>query len=459
MANCMQRILFGLCLIVALAASSFAQQVQSTAVDLRKPNSDFSFLAAEQTTPTLRAYIRENGGAYTTITNLGGVFFFASNATDEVGMAVTNTARGTDYLEWTLTKNQTALPGTYFAQIIVTNNAGSVQEWVRGEFVIEDSPGTAAITGWEWSSTNYATVTWVNGQIAAVQATITGMVSRTEFLNTNTTVNGRITALYAPLTNGTADLDIDTLRVRGALTASAAGLTDFPTSQVSSVINGGTSGLTGSVSRIGGAVTIVFPTGGGGGGGSTNLSGLSDVTVTSPSQGQTLVYDETLAGWTNGAASGEGLGTNRLTWVVGGETIGYVDTNGITMLKGSLQLYEEDLHCNVQAYDGARTAPSISFFAQPKMGWYRKSYGGDYAWTFAHNSNDVMFLHQSGLTLASTNGIGAHFFEPTGAFRANGTNGITTNLSVITSVLTNGSGVVTGLVSQTLNIRKGIILP
>jgi len=268
-----------------------------------------------------------------------------------------------------------------------------------------------------------------------------------------------LSAFDATLTNGTADLDVDTLIVRRVLTASAAGLTNFPTTLVTNVVNGGTSGTTGAVSRTDGTVTLTFPLGGGGSGGSTNLDGLSDVTVTTPTQGQTLTYDEILGGWTNGAASGEGLGTNRLTWVVGGVTIGYVDTNGITMLQGSLTLYEEDLHCNVLAYDGARTAPSVAFYAQPKMGWYRKSYEGDYAWAFAHNSNDVLFAHQNGLTMSGTNGISSYYFQPVGAYRVAGTNGITTNLSVITSVLTNESGVVTGLVSQTLNIRKGIILP
>jgi hypothetical protein len=89
-------------------------------------------------------------------------------------------------------------------------------------------------------------------------------------------------------------------------------------------------------------------------------------------------------------AEGEVQTTNRLYWIVDGQAIGYISSNGITMLKGSLQLYEEDLNCNVRAYDGARTAPSVTFYASPGIGWYRKSISGSYAWAFAHNSNDVL---------------------------------------------------------------------
>jgi hypothetical protein len=141
---------------------------------------------------------------------------------------------------------------------------------------------------------------------------------------------------------------------------------------------------------------------------------------------------------------------------VGGQTIGYVDTNGITLLKGSLQLYEEDLNCNVRAYDGSKNAPSVSFYASPLIGWYRKSYLGDYAWAFASTSNDVLYLHRNGGTLSGTNVWQSYYFNSTGAYRHNGTNGGTTNITVITEVLTNGSGSVTGTVSQVLHFRGGL---
>lgn len=44
--------------------------------------------------------------------------------------------------------------------------------------------------------------------------------------------------------------------------------------------------------------------GGGGGGGSSTLSGLTDVDISNPSNGQTLVYNSTSGKWENGAGGG-----------------------------------------------------------------------------------------------------------------------------------------------------------
>lgn len=46
---------------------------------------------------------------------------------------------------------------------------------------------------------------------------------------------------------------------------------------------------------------------GGGGGGSSTLSGLTDVDISNPTDGQTLVYNATSGKWENGAGGGGGL--------------------------------------------------------------------------------------------------------------------------------------------------------
>lgn len=46
--------------------------------------------------------------------------------------------------------------------------------------------------------------------------------------------------------------------------------------------------------------------GGGGGGGSSTLSGLTDVDLTNPTDGQTLVYDAASQKWVNGSGGGGG---------------------------------------------------------------------------------------------------------------------------------------------------------
>ena len=48
--------------------------------------------------------------------------------------------------------------------------------------------------------------------------------------------------------------------------------------------------------------------GGGGGGGSSTLSGLTDVDISNPSDGQTLVYNATSGKWENGAGGGGSSG-------------------------------------------------------------------------------------------------------------------------------------------------------
>jgi len=253
-------------------------------------------------------------------------------------------------------------------------------------------------------------------------------------------------------TSGVANLDINNLTVRGSLTGSAANLTNFPDILLQDILNGGTSGTTGQIIRTGNSQTIIFPVGGGGGGVSY-LTNLLDCVISDPQSGDTLGYNGT--NWYN-KSSGESLSTNRLTWVVGGQTIGYVDTNGITMLKGSLQLFEEDLNCNVRAYDGSKTAPSVSFYASPLVGWYRKSYAGNYAWAFAHSSNDIFYLHSQGMTMAGSNKVTSYYFNTSGAYQFAGTNGGTTNITVITGILTNETGSVTGLVSQVLRFKGGL---
>ena len=238
-----------------------------------------------------------------------------------------------------------------------------------------------------------------------------------------------IWAYLATLTNGTAALDVYSINARTPYQGSASDLTNFPAylARTNDLTPNSITNVSKGVEEAGGRIEQV---------------GEHAVVVHFPI-----------------VASGETLSTNRLYWAVEGQVIGYVDTNGITMLKGSIQLYDDDLNCNVRAYDGSKQEPSVSFYSSRALGWYRKSYNGDYAWAFAHNSNDVLYLDRSGLTMYSTNRISAYAMNVGGAYRWGDTNGMTTNLTVITSVLTNESGVVTGLVNQTLNFRGGILLP
>jgi hypothetical protein len=151
---------------------------------------------------------------------------------------------------------------------------------------------------------------------------------------------------------------------------------------------------------------------------------------------------------------GEIQTTNRLYWVVDGVAVGYVSTNGITMLHGSLQLYEDDLNCNVRAYDGAAAAPSMTFYSAPLDGWYRKSIAGGSGWAYAHNSNTVAVIYDDGWLLYGSRkftGYGAElsYCNVSSAYQAHGTNGLTTNINVI----------VAGGATQALHFVGGLLLP
>lgn len=159
------------------------------------------------------------------------------------------------------------------------------------------------------------------------------------------------------------------------------------------------------------------------------------------------------------SSDGESLSTNRLSWVVSGVTVGFVDTNGISMVKGSLQLFEEDLRCNVRALDGSKQAPSVTFQGAPITGWYRRSIYGGSGWGFADASNDVLVVTRLGLEGFSTNYCKFNVFDSTTGYRVNGTMGATTNFTVVSQVLTNGAGAVTGVVTRTVTIAGGVVLP
>jgi hypothetical protein len=99
------------------------------------------------------------------------------------------------------------------------------------------------------------------------------------------------------------------------------------------------------------------------------------------------------------------IGTNALYVKVGGQVMERHDTNGITMLHGSLQLYEEDLNCNVRLYDGSRLAPSFTFRGHTNdFGLYARGWNGLYGAGWSMSGAEIGVLHAGGITLMQTNG-------------------------------------------------------
>lgn len=111
-----------------------------------------------------------------------------------------------------------------------------------------------------------------------------------------------------------------------------------------------------------------------------------------------------LGGLTNMPLTWSAAGTNRLAWVVNGQTVGYIDTNGLTMLQGTLQLYQSDLNCNVRLYDGSRISPSITPAGHTNScGLFIKGYNGSYSFAWSQSGNEIGVLSALGITLSSSN--------------------------------------------------------
>lgn len=96
----------------------------------------------------------------------------------------------------------------------------------------------------------------------------------------------------------------------------------------------------------------------GGGGGSTTLSGLTDVDISSPTDGQTLVYNATTGKWENGAGGGGGVHSigvqtvedkTALT-VTAGELFGWLQ-NGEYVVLHTNQSENEGVFHPVSEYD------------------------------------------------------------------------------------------------------------
>ena len=97
-------------------------------------------------------------------------------------------------------------------------------------------------------------------------------------------------------------------------------------------------------------------------------------------------------------------GTNALFQKVEGQYMTRIDSNGLTMLKGTIQLFEEDLYCNVLRYDGSRTAPSETYAGHPgEYGTYGRGYDGHWCHAWEIGGTEVGIFHASGITLMSTN--------------------------------------------------------
>jgi hypothetical protein len=265
-------------------------------------------------------------------------------------------------------------------------------------------------------------------------------------------------AAWASLTNGTADLNVGSILVDGQpIGAGGGGIGSYTNTEIAGVShsnsvrigNGsnltwrlrsgvwcpdvpivtGPQGPQGPAGSPSTNVTITMTTnlnvmtmtitnitiGGGGVGSFTNvqINGVthSNGVVIGDSETTTWVQDSNgvwrVQSWSSvmpATWDTELINTNELFINVGGMPMIRFTTNGIVMTHGSLQMYEEDLNCNVRLYDGTRLAPSLTFLGHTnEWGLYARGYNGNYVAGWSVAGTEVGLLHQSGLTLMSTN--------------------------------------------------------
>lgn len=222
-----------------------------------------------------------------------------------------------------------------------------------------------------------------------------------------------VRAFLETIQNGTGDIDCDNMTIRGSLN-----YTNWPsylarTSDVPAQVRvAAGANITVAVTTNSGIVTYTVTGAAGGGGGgvgtytNTIINGVVNTSMVSIADGSNLTWAAGTDGvWrANAGIPASWSSTGTLYWVVNGETIGRVDSNGITLLKGSLSLYEDDLTCNVRLYDGSRLSPSLTPQGHPgTWGLFIKSYSGSYSAAWSQNSNEVGVLHLGGITLTRTN--------------------------------------------------------
>lgn len=231
----------------------------------------------------------------------------------------------------------------------------------------------------------------------------------------------------AAIQAGLGDIDARNITIRGTLVytnwpAYIARTNDIPMAvsvaaganiNVATTTNGG---------RI--IYTVTGAAGGGGGGGigsytNTMINGVTHSNSVSIADGDNIAWIlGTDAVWrANASIPAVWSATDQLYWVTDGITNGYVDTNGITLMRGSLTLWEEDLTCNVRLYDGSRISPSLTFQGHPgTWGMYAKGINGSYSAAWSQGGTEIGILSGLGISLSTTNAafVGRHVGDMAG---------------------------------------------
>ena len=132
----------------------------------------------------------------------------------------------------------------------------------------------------------------------------------------------------------------------------------------------------------------------GGGGGSSTLSGLTDVDLTNPSDGQTLVYNAASGKWENGAGGGGGGGGALIINVTEVTDYNSQPEEGDPYMIGNVSATLNEIQ------EAFTTNPKPVFMRIPKFQW-----GSDTHFSYADSDAIIM------LPVSNGNGI-VHYTAP-----------------------------------------------
>ena len=154
-------------LLTAAAANIYgAGQTITVKLDTKAPGPDYAIETTSTTDPQIRAYILERQMPVASLAGWSAVLYYGT--TNGLGIAITNTSLGANYIEWQLTKAQTATNGNFASQIVACRASdGAVQEWGRGRMILLKNP-QAAYVPFAWGTSNgWVTATQLAAETSA----------------------------------------------------------------------------------------------------------------------------------------------------------------------------------------------------------------------------------------------------------------------------------------------------
>ena len=166
----------------------------------------------------------------------------------------------------------------------------------------------------------------------------------------------------------------------------------------------------------------------GGGGGSSSLAGLSDVDLTTPTDGQVLTYDGNSSKWVN--ANGGG----------GGGDVMDVEVNGVSVVDGNkvakITSYKEITQEQYDALPASKLTDGIAYFIKDGGG---SGSGGSFLLVITADTGETVTATKDGTTLTATEvSTGVYEVEVTSAGTwtlSDGTNTATVDVGIYTATL------------------------